>query len=193
MSSLKTRATEANALKPAVLNENDKANEVVADGVNQGWKYTFISPDDKKGRYKTFGEPFAIADLLFVNTYDRDGGGLSGECGGGVIGVSNAYQFCLPTGICKQDKHGYTRDLDVPVKSNATPGLVEITLGNNGQGSIGSSNVGNISTAKDSTTNGNTAVDCNVAENQSRIECLNIAMPSTLTQLRWFEARKEGN
>lgn len=184
MTDLKTRHNKG-GLKPAVLTKSAGA-EVVVNGANQGWKYVY--PADKKGRYKSFGEPFAIADLLFMNTYDRDGGNLEGECGAGVVGVSRAYQFCLPTGLCKRDEHGYNApDSNVPVMSNATPGLVEMTLGLNDKG-IG--NLGNISNVKDSTSGQNTSIDCKLTENQSRPECLNIETPSTITQLRWYEARK---
>lgn len=186
MTDLKTRHDKG-GLKTAVLTKSAGA-EVVVNGTNQGWKYVY--PANKKGRYKSFGEPFAIADLLFVNTYDRDGGNLEGECGAGVVGVSRAYQFCLPTGLCKRDEHGYNPpDGNVPVTSNATPGLVEMTLGLNDKG-IG--NLGNISNVKDSTSGQNTSIDCKLQENQSKPECLNIETPSTITQLRWYEARKQG-
>lgn len=178
------------ALRTAELNSDFKNTdrEVKADGINQGWKYTY--PIIKKGGVKSFGEPYAIANLLFVNTYDRDGGGLSGQCGAGVIGVSRTYQFCLPTGICEKDKHGYVRSEPTPVASNATPGLVEMTLGLNSDGKVG--NLGNISASKDSTVGTNQAVDCKLSANQSRPECLNVETPSVLSQLRWFESRKEG-
>lgn len=181
---LKTRYTKG-ALKPAELDSKykDTDREVVADGTNQGWKYTF--PADKKGRYKTFGAPFAITNLLFVNTYDRDGGGLDGQCGAGVIGVSRAYQFCLPTGICKESEHGYVRNQETPIASNSTPGLVEMTLGLNDKG-IG--NLGNISNTKDATTDGNKRIDCTATPEAP--ECLNVETPSTISQLRWYEARK---
>lgn len=192
---LQTRHTKG-ALRPAELNSTHKntAREVKADYVNQGWKYTF--PATKKGQFKTFGEPYAVTNLLFVNTYDRDGGGLTGECGGGVVGVSRAYQFCLPTGICDTTNHGYNRNDTTPVASSATPGLVEMTLGLNGQG-IG--NLGNVSTKGKNDSSGTTtttpavagSVDCRA--HPEAPECLNVEMPSTISQLRWFESRTDAS
>lgn len=195
VASLRTRATAGRVLQSAVLDSNAKNTdrEVKADGTNQGWKYTF--PATKKGQFKTFGEPYAITSLLFVNTYDRDGGGLTGQCGSGVKGVSRTYQFCLPTGICERSEHGYERNDDAPIASEATPGLVEMTLGVSGRG-VG--NVGNISATGKITDNSNVGtlgvegVDCRVAANKPKPECGEFATPSTISQLRWFESRKEG-
>ncbi|WP_169798130.1 PilC/PilY family type IV pilus protein [Moraxella oblonga] len=179
------------ALKTAVLDSNLKGTEreVKADGKNQGWKYAY--PTEKKGRYKAFGEPYAITNLLFVNTYDRDGGGLSGACGAGVVGVSQAYQFCLPTGICEKDEHGYVRNEETPVVSSSTPGLVEMTLGLGEKGVGNLSNISANSSSADSSASSNVKIDCSKTENQSKPECLNVETPSILSQLRWFESRQE--
>lgn len=32
--------------------------------------------------------------------YHKDGTGITGSCGSGVIGDTELYQFCLPTGKC---------------------------------------------------------------------------------------------
>lgn len=180
---LKTRYTKG-ALKPAVLNSiyKDTEREVVADGVNQGWKYTFIGSGDRKGRYKTFSEPSTLINLLRINTYDRDGGGLDGQCGAGVIGVSRAYQFCLPTGICQENEHGYVRNQDTPVSSQESmPGLMGVTTGMNEDGQFI-----NVMNSKSSNTNSDDDSD----KKCEGLECVAADAPSTISQLRWYEARK---
>lgn len=180
---LKTRYTKG-ALKPAELNSTykDTEREVVADGVNQGWKYTFIGSGDRKGRYKTFSEPSTLINLLRINTYDRDGGGLDGQCGAGVIGVSRAYQFCLPTGICQENEHGYVRNQDTPVSSQESmPGLMGIETGMNEDGQFI-----NVMNSKSPNTNSDDDSD----KKCEGLECVAADAPSTIAQLRWYESRQ---
>lgn len=174
------------------LQPADLDNGVEADEINQGWKFTY--PAEKLGGQKSFGEPYTLANFLFVNVYDRDNGGIHGTCGGGVIGQSFAYQFCLPSGRCDIERHGYDNDTLAAnsayasqmqggvLTSRPTPGLVEMTLGSGGRDGV--SNVGNISTGTD-------ALDC--TRTPQAVECLNVATPSTLNSVRWFESRKEND
>ena len=64
---------------------------------NGGWYYNFSST---AGDYKAMNGLYAVGNLLYVNTYYRNGTGITGACNSGVQGDSYVFRFCLPTGKC---------------------------------------------------------------------------------------------
>lgn len=76
---------------------------------NRGWK--FIFPENKVetsyGRYKILQQPRILTELLFVEAYNKDESNASSACGGGVRGTAYSFQYCLPTGQCQRNIHGF--------------------------------------------------------------------------------------
>ncbi|WP_323053336.1 PilC/PilY family type IV pilus protein [Acinetobacter haemolyticus] len=84
-----TTATFANLL--------DGIPQKNGESYNGGWKYHYHVT---AGKYKGMNDIYALDSMLYVNVYHKDGLGITGSCGSGVIGDTELYQFCLPTGKC---------------------------------------------------------------------------------------------
>lgn len=149
---------------------------------NRGWKYLQTG---NAGRLKGVGEPFALSNLLFANVYDKDGKGVDQACGGGVRGNSRVQQFCLPTGKCLQDVHGFTIGYTTsatgrePVSSDVGVGLVGTT---SGSGFTSNENISNVTGNR-----GN--VDCSLPDNKALPICQESTAQTSLKNLRWFESK----
>ncbi|WLF83588.1 PilC/PilY family type IV pilus protein [Moraxella sp. ZY210820] len=153
---------------PQVVTENGKTL------FNRGWKYTF--PDNTQsesyGRYKVLNDAYALTDLLFVNVYNKDENGNSSACGGGVRGTTYLYQYCLPTGRCEQDKHGFeTRASEMRAKVGS--GNINTALGGGPNTSIVN-------------TGGGGAGGAGGPENPFNTKW---QQPASIKQLRWYESR----
>lgn len=115
---------------PQITTEND--NQVYY----RGWKYIF--PENQVpttyGRHKVLSEPYVLTNLLFVNAYDKDESDANTECGGGVRGTTYIYQYCLPTGQCSRNKHGFESVSNIVPRDKVGKGPVNTTVSakNNG-------------------------------------------------------------
>lgn len=143
-----------------------------ASGVyNGGWRYQYSSV---KGKYKGMNEIYAFDGMLYVSVYHKDGTGIAGDCGSGVIGDTEVYQFCLPTGKCSF----YTND------NNTQPNSVVI-----GGGILGTGLGQGWNTVDNSLIVKRDPEDCKKTENKNKPECQLFDSGARLQHLRWYESR----
>lgn len=140
---------------------------------NGGWKYQFHTT---AGKYKGMNELYALDNMLYVNVYHKDGTGISGDCGSGVKGDTELYQFCLPTGKCPFE---YPTTATDPNKIVLGGGILGTGLG------VGYSNkLDEMSIIK-----GKEGSDCTDTANKNKPECQLFDTGSRLQHLRWYESR----
>lgn len=144
--------------------------------LNGGWKAYFDSA--KAGRYKGMNDLYALDGMLYVNVYDRDGKGIGGNCGAGVVGDSYLYQYCLPTGKC--DFYSGTGNKPGRVKLGA--GILGTGLG---QGYGNNANTVSLVVNRDQPS----ALDCSLAANKNLPQCQLFNTQVKLKQMRWYESR----
>lgn len=143
---------------------------------NGGWKYQYSAT---AGKYKGMNELYALDGMLYVNVFHKDGTGIKGDCGSGVIGDSELYQFCLPTGKCSFYKGSDTKPNNV-IQGG---GILGATLG---QGfNNNSSNTGIVIKRPV----GDESLDCELSVNKNKSECQLFDNGARLKQLRWYESR----
>ncbi|EPG41516.1 hypothetical protein [Acinetobacter colistiniresistens] len=139
---------------------------------NGGWKYQYGTT---AGRYKGMNEIYALDGMLYVNVYHKDGTGIVGACGSGVIGDTELYQFCLPSGKCSF----YTTETTGPNKTVLGGGILGTGLG------LGVSNkfneTGLIVKKPDNF--------CDDTANKNKPECQLFDTGARLQHLRWYESR----
>lgn len=161
----------------------------VINGVNQpGWKY-YLS--NTAGKLKGYSSPRVVDNFLFLGTYTPDGGTtLQNSCNAGIIGESFQEVFCLPGGVCVEQKNvigaliGYNQDLD-----RGSPYRIKIGLG------ITQAAVGNLD---DKTPNKQLNVlpqniDCTQKANQNHLACLTEVASITNKPVRWYEDNPKTN
>lgn len=141
---------------------------------NGGWKYQYSTT---AGKYKGMNEIYALDGMLYVNVYHKDGTGIMGDCGSGVIGDSELYQFCLPTGKCPDNF--YTTDSTGPNKIVLGGGILGTGLG------LGYSNKSD----EMSIIKGKEGSDCTKPDNKNKPECQLFNTGARLQHLRWYESR----
>ncbi|WP_296282245.1 PilC/PilY family type IV pilus protein [uncultured Acinetobacter sp.] len=141
---------------------------------NGGWVYYYPTSSYGDGHIKGMNELYALDSMLYVNAYDKDGVGITGACGSGVIGDSYLYQFCLPSGKCKF----YTSSTTEPNRVKLGGGILGTGLGQaysgGGMGLIVKREGGK---------------DCSKVENKNLPECQLFDAKSKLQHLRWYESR----
>lgn len=169
-----TNATFAN-LKAGILQTTVSDNTRTYNG---GWKYQYSKT---AGKYKGFNELYALDGMLYVNVYHKDGAGISGSCGSGVIGDTELYQFCLPTGKCSF--YDSDNSITSPSKVIQGGGILGATLG---QGFNNNSSDTGIVVKRPG---GVDELDCNSAVNKNKPECQLFDNGAKLRQLRWYESR----
>lgn len=132
---------------------------------NGGWYYNFSTTP---GAYKAMNGAYAIGNLLYVNTFYKDGvgtGSTSTTCGAGVRGDSYVFRFCLPTGKCN-------------VSGDTSPDATKTKIG---AGLLGAS----LSTQA---VEGKTFITTTAGNNANPTTSLNGTPLSTgLKQLRWYD------
>ena len=143
---------------------------------NGGWKYKYSSI---AGKYKGINELYALDSMLYVNVFNKDGGGITGSCGSGVIGDSELYQFCLPTGKCSFYKGTDTQ----PNSIIQGGGILGATLG---RGFNDNPSDSGLVLKRPS---GVDELDCTLAANKNKPECQLFDTGARLKQLRWYESR----
>lgn len=141
---------------------------------NGGWKYQYSTT---AGKYKGMNEIYALDGMLYVNVYNKDGTGIMGDCGSGVIGDTELYQFCLPTGKCPADF--YPSGSTGPNKIVLGGGILGTGLG------LGYSNKSD----EMSLIKGKEGSDCTQAANKNKPECQLFDTGARLQHLRWYESR----
>lgn len=141
---------------------------------NGGWKYQYSTT---AGKYKGMNEIYALDGMLYVNVYNKDGTGIMGDCGSGVIGDTELYQFCLPTGKCPADF--YPGGSTGPNKIVLGGGILGTGLG------LGYSNKSD----EMSLIKGKEGSDCTQAANKNKPECQLFDTGARLQHLRWYESR----
>ncbi|ALD02629.1 hypothetical protein AMQ28_09865 [Acinetobacter sp. TTH0-4] len=108
--SMNTQDTAVGASGSLVINELTMANRFQQSAENMtalvapyassaGWYYK-LQGGTKIQHEKIFYSPTVIDYDLYVSSYDSSRLGLTGECGGGVQGVSKVQIFCMPFGQC---------------------------------------------------------------------------------------------
>ena len=141
---------------------------------NGGWKFKYSAT---AGKYKGMNEIYALDNMLYVNIYHKDGDGILGDCGSGVVGDTELYQFCLPTGACPKDF--YASDATGPNKIVLGGGILGTGLG------LGYSNKSD----EMSIIKGKEGSDCDKKENKNKPECQLFDTGARLQHLRWYESR----
>ena len=141
---------------------------------NGGWKYQYSST---AGKYKGMNEIYALDGMLYVNVYHKDGTGIIGDCGSGVIGDTELHQFCLPTGKCPDGF--YTTGSTGPNKIVLGGGILGTGLG------LGYSNKSD----EMSVIKGKEGSDCTKPENKNKPECQLFDTGARLQHLRWYESQ----
>lgn len=149
------------------------------DTLNGGWKAYFDKGN--VGRYKGMNDLYALDGMLYVNVYDRDGAGIGGNCGAGVMGDSYLYQYCLPTGKC--DFYSGTGNKPGRVKLGA--GILGTGLGQGYGKNKNNANTVSLVVNRDQPS----ALDCSLAANKNLPQCQLFDTQVKLKQMRWYESR----
>lgn len=144
--------------------------------LNGGWKAYFDSA--KAGRYKGMNDLYALDGMLYVNVYDRDGAGIGGNCGAGVVGDSYLYQYCLPTGKCSF----YSGTGNKPGRVKLGAGILGTGLG---LGYGNNANTVSLVVNRDEPS----ALDCSLPANKNLPQCQLFDTQVKLKQMRWYESR----
>ncbi|GAA5630481.1 hypothetical protein Acal02_01081 [Acinetobacter calcoaceticus] len=139
---------------------------------NGGWKYQYSAT---AGQYKGMNEIYALDSMLYVNVYNKDGTGIVGACGSGVIGDTELYQFCLPSGKCSF----YTTETTGPNKTVLGGGILGTGLG---QGVSNKPDETGLIVKK-------TDRYCEDTANKNKPECQLFDTGARLQHLRWYESR----
>ncbi|QUY36902.1 pilus assembly protein [Acinetobacter junii] len=96
-----------------------------------GWYYK-LRGGTKIQQEKIFFSPTAIDYDLYVSSYDSSRLGLTGECGGGVQGVSKVQVFCMPFGQCSASE--YSTRTENNYSDDHGPGIQNHTIASPGDG-----------------------------------------------------------
>lgn len=96
-----------------------------------GWYYK-LRGGNKIQHEKIFFSPTAIDYDLYVSSYDSSRLGLTGECGGGVQGVSKVQVFCMPFGQCSASE--YSTRTENNYSDDHGPGIQNHTIASPGDG-----------------------------------------------------------
>lgn len=170
---LRTSPNNAGVNLSTLVLKDGVAQKTTAGVYNGGWKYNY---NNVSGKYKGMNELYALDSMLYVNVFHKDGTGIAGDCGSGVVGDTELYQFCLPTGKCKF----YTSGTIAPNKVILGGGILGTGLG------LGYSNksdeTGLVTPKPDS-------LDCDDAANKNKPECQLFDTGAKLQHLRWYESR----
>lgn len=140
---------------------------------NGGWNYQYSTA---AGKYKGMNEIYALDSMLYVNVYNKDGTGVTGNCGAGVVGNSELYQFCLPTGKCSF----YNNNTSAPNSAVLGGGILGTGLG---QGYSNKGDETGLIVKKDNT------LDCTTTANKNKPECQLFDTGARLQHLRWYESQ----
>lgn len=138
-----------------------------------GWKYQY---DNVAGKYKGMNEIYALDSMLYVNVYHKNGTGIMGDCGSGVVGDTELYQFCLPTGKCSFYK-------------DTTTAVNKVILGG---GILGTGLGAGYSNKTDETgliVPKPGSLDCTADANKNLPQCQLFDTGARLQHLRWYESR----
>lgn len=138
-----------------------------------GWRYNFSTV---AGKYKGMNELYTLDKILYVNVFHKDGAGIAGNCGAGVTGASELYQFCLPSGKCPY----YESNNSVPYKAVIGAGILGTSLG---QGYTNKEFETGLIITKPTT------LDCALDANKNLPECQLFDTGARLKHLRWYENR----
>ena len=140
---------------------------------NGGWKYQYhITP----GKYKGMNELYALDGMLYVNVYHKDGTGITGSCGSGVIGDTELYQFCLPTGKCS-------------FYNGSTTGVNKVVLGGGILGTGLGAGYSNKTDESGLIVPRPNTLDCTTDENKNLPQCQLFDTGARLQHLRWYESQ----
>lgn len=170
---LRTSPTNLGVNLSTLVLKDGVAQKTTVGAYNGGWKYHY---SNTAGKYKGMNELYALDNMLYVNVFHKDGTGITGSCGSGVIGDTELYQFCLPTGKCKF----YTNGSTTPNKVVLGGGILGTSLG---QGYTNKLDETGLVTPKPE------SLDCDDAANKNKPECQLFDTGARLQHLRWYESR----
>lgn len=176
-------ATTENAWsKPTTWFDYNKREGVAFnEATTRGWKYTYSTT---AGEMKGINELETLGAFLYASVYEKDknpDGSSSNEstsCNAGVRGSSRTLRYCLPTGLCTAQMHGFSSENATENKPDTTSGksgLVTSTIGGKKTNSVG---------LVDSGLN-----KPNCQTNPSHIDCAETPLSGKINQLRWYESR----
>lgn len=175
-------ATENAWSKPTTWFDYNKREGVAFnEATTRGWKYTYSTT---AGEMKGVNELETLGAFLYASVYEKDknpdgsDSNTSSSCNAGVRGSSHTLRYCLPTGLCTTDLHGFSSENATENKPDATSsksGLVTSTIGGKKMNSVG---------LVDSGLN-----KPNCQTNPSHIDCAETPLSGRINQLRWYESR----
>lgn len=175
-------ATENAWSKPTTwFDYNKKEGVAFNEATTRGWKYTYSTT---AGEMKGVNELETLGAFLYASVYEKDknpDGSSSNEstsCNAGVRGSSRTLRYCLPTGLCTAQMHGFSSadsSDNKPDSTSGKSGLVTSTIGGKKTNSVG---------LVDSGLN-----KPNCQTNPSHIDCAETPLSGKINQLRWYESR----
>lgn len=135
-------ASVGNSLTTSAINEITMSNRfqqsaaqmttlVAPYASSAGWYYK-LPGGTKIQHEKIFYSPTVIDYDLYVSSYDASRLGLTGECGGGVQGVSKVQIFCMPFGQCSSID--YPDRTDSNYSDDHGPGIQNHAIASGGDG-----------------------------------------------------------
>ena len=135
-------ASVGNSLTTSAINEITMSNRfqqsaaqmttlVAPYASSAGWYYK-LPGGTKIQHEKIFYTPTVIDYDLYVSSYDASRLGLTGECGGGVQGVSKVQIFCMPFGQCSSID--YPDRTDSNYSDDHGPGIQNHAIASGGDG-----------------------------------------------------------
>lgn len=135
-------ASVGNSLTTSAINEITMSNRfqqsaaqmttlVAPYASSAGWYYK-LPGGTKIQHEKIFFSPTVIDYDLYVSSYDASRLGLTGECGGGVQGVSKVQIFCMPFGQCSSIDYPDRRDSNY--SDDHGPGIQNHAIASGGDG-----------------------------------------------------------
>lgn len=141
-SAMNTQDAAVGASGSLVINELTMSNRFQQSAENMtalvapytssaGWYYK-LSGGTKIQHEKIFYSPTVIDYDLYVSSYDSSRLGLTGECGGGVQGVSKVQLFCMPFGQCSAAK--YSDRTSSNYSDDHGPGIQNHAIASGGDG-----------------------------------------------------------
>lgn len=110
---------------------SDPLSPVAPYATSAGWYFKFKGEYNKPQQEKVFFTPTAIGYDLYISSYDSSRLALTGQCGGGVQGISKVRLFCMPFGQCSSNRK-YTNELDSSDEHG--PGIQNHAIAGTGDG-----------------------------------------------------------
>ncbi|ERQ00134.1 hypothetical protein Q674_03190 [Acinetobacter sp. COS3] len=125
--------TSANRFNQTAASDtsSDPLTPIAPYASTAGWYFKFKGSNNKPQQEKVFYSPTAIGYDLYISSYDSSRLGLTGQCGGGVQGVSKVRLFCMPFGQCSSNRQ-YSNETNASDEHG--PGIQNHAIAGTGNG-----------------------------------------------------------